>query len=141
VIIGLVIVGSIGGSDDGGGHGKEKKTRENGTKAAGPAPATTTTSTTRSGQVSVELRATAPVWVCLVDDSGTPLVDSETLNADESRGPFSAGGFEVTFGNGSVELTVNGQPESVPASASPLVYRISPNGLRTLDSSAAPTCA
>jgi cytoskeleton protein RodZ len=142
VIIGLVIVGSIGGSDDGGGNAKEKKARGNATKRAAPAaPPTTTTSTTPSGEVSVELRATAPVWVCLVDESGTPLVDSETLDADESRGPFSASGFEVTFGNGSVELTVDGQPESVPASASPLVYRITPNGLRTLDSSAAPTCA
>jgi cytoskeleton protein RodZ len=141
VIIGLVIVGSIGGSDDGGGNGKQKKSRENGTKAAGPAaPATTTTSTTPSGEVSVELRATATVWVCLVDDSGTKLVDSETLTANETRGPFSADGFEVTLGNGSVDMTVDGEPAQIPAAAEPLVYRITPSGLRTLDSSSAPTC-
>jgi cytoskeletal protein RodZ len=141
VIIGLVIVGSIGGSDDGGGKGKEKKTRENATKAPGPAArTTTTTSTTPSGEVSVELRATATVWVCLVDESGTPLVDSETLTANEIRGPFSAHGFEVTLGNGSVDMTVDGEPAQIPAAAEPLVYRITPSGLRTLDSSSAPTC-
>jgi helix-turn-helix protein/uncharacterized protein DUF4115 len=141
VIIGLVIVGSIGGSDNGGGNGKQPKTRDNGTKTGGgAAPGTTTTSTTPSGQVSVELRATAPVWVCLVDDSGTPRVDSETLNANESRGPFSAGGFDVTFGNGSVELTVDGQPAPIPQAAEPIGYRITPNGVRRLDPSSQPTC-
>jgi cytoskeleton protein RodZ len=142
VIVGLVIVGSIGGSDDDGGGEKRAKGKDRGTKAAAPAtPTSTTTTTTPAGEVSVELRSTADVWVCLVDDSGTPLVAGETLTANESRGPFSAGSFEATFGNGSVDLTVNGQPEPVPASASPLVYRITPNGLRTLDPSSAPTCA
>ena len=143
VIIGLVIVGSIGGSDNGGGNGKQKKTRENATKAPGPAArATTTTSTTPPGEVSVELRATATVWVCLVDDSGTKLVDSETLNADESRGPFSAGGFEMTFGNGSIEMTVDGEPARIPQAAEPLGYRITPTGdVRSLDPSSHPTCA
>jgi hypothetical protein len=89
----------------------------------------------------VELRSTGTVWVCLVDDSGNKLVNSETLTADESRGPFSGAGFEVTFGNGSVEMTVNGEPAQIPAAAEPLVYRITPSGVRRLDSSSAPTCA
>jgi cytoskeleton protein RodZ len=141
VIVGLIIVGSImGGSDDGGGK-KAKGAKEHGTKAAGPATTTTTaTSTVASGEVSVELSSTADVWVCLVDDSGTPLVDGETLTANETRGPFSADGFEVTLGNGSVEMTVDGEPAQIPAAAEPLVYRITPSGLRTLDSSSAPTC-
>ena len=139
VVVGLIIVGSIGGSNNDGG-GKPKGAKGHGTKAAGPATTTTTTSTVASDQVSVELRSTADVWVCLVDDAGNQLVDGETLTTDETRGPFNAGGFDVTFGNGSVELTVDGQPESVPASASPLVYRITPRGMRTLSPSSAPTC-
>jgi cytoskeleton protein RodZ len=138
VLIGLVIVGLIGGSDNGDG-GKAKAGKEQRTKAAGP-PATTTTSTTPLGQVSVELRATAPVWVCLVDDSGTPLVDSETLSADDSRGPFSGRGFDVTFGNGSVEMTVDGKPAQIPQVAEPIGYRITPTGLRKLEPSSHPTC-
>ena len=109
-------------------------------RPARPRSTTSTTSTTPSGQVSVELRATAPVWVCLVDDRGNPVVDSETLSADQTRGPFSGSRFEVTFGNGSVEMTVDGQPARVPAVAEPIGYRITPNGVRTLDPSSQPTC-
>ncbi len=140
-VVGLVIVGSIGGSDDSGGSDKGGKARNQGSKAAGPStPTTTTTSTAPAGEVSVELRATAPVWVCLVDDGGTPVVDSETLSADEARGPFSASGFDVTLGNGSVEMTVDGEPARIPQVAEPLGYRITPTGVRKLDPSSQPTC-
>ena len=141
-VVGLVIVGSIGGSDDSGGSDKGAKGSDQGSKATGPSstPAKTTTSTTSRGEVSVELRATDTVWVCLVDDGGTRLVDSETLNADEARGPFSARGFDVTFGNGSVEMTVDGEPARIPQAAEPLGYRITPNGVRKLDPSSQPTC-
>jgi hypothetical protein len=67
-------------------------------------------------------------------------VNSETLTADESRGPFNASGFDVTFGNGSVELTVNGQPSPVPAAAQPIGYHITPSGVRELTGSSQPTC-
>jgi cytoskeleton protein RodZ len=141
-VVGLVIVGSIGGSDDSGGSDKGAKGRDQGSKAAGQSsnPTTTTTSTAPAGEVSVELRATAPVWVCLVDDGGTPLVDSETLSADEARGPFRAGGFDVTLGNGSIEMTVDGEPARIPQAAEPLGYRITPTGVRKLDPSSQPTC-
>jgi Helix-turn-helix domain/RodZ C-terminal domain len=138
-VVGLVIVGSIGGSDDSGGSDKGGKARDQRSKAAGPSTPSKT-STTPTGEVSVELRATAPVWVCLVDDGGTPVVDSETLNADEARGPFSAGGFDVTLGNGSVEMTVDGEPARIPQAAEPLGYRITPTGVRKLDPSSQPTC-
>jgi cytoskeletal protein RodZ len=140
VVVGLVIVGLVGGSDNSG-NGKTGDGNDSGTKAAGPPSTTTTTpSTTQAGRVSVELSATAPVWVCLVDDSGTPVVDSETLSADEARGPFRSSRFEVTFGNGSVEMTVDGQAAPVPAVAEPIGYRITPSGVRRLDPSSRPTC-
>ena len=138
VIVGLVIVGSIGGSDNGGGNERGGKENQANT-ATGPAPAKTTT-TTPSDKVSVEVRATAPVWVCLMDDTGTALVNSETLTADEARGPFSASGFDVTFGNGSVEMTVDGQAARIPQAAQPLGYRITSSGVRRLDPSSQPTC-
>jgi cytoskeleton protein RodZ len=139
VLVGLVIVGSIGGSDNGGGREKGKSAKGHGTKAAGPAT-TTTTPVASSGQVSVELRSTAPVWVCLVDDNGDSLVNGETLTTNEARGPFSAAGFDVTFGNGSVEMSVDGAPAQVPAVAEPIGYRITPSGVRRLDPSSQPTC-
>ena len=139
VLVGLVIVGSIGGSDNGSGNERGGNGKDQASTATGPAPAKPTT-TTPSGKVSVELRATATVWVCLMDDTGTPLVDSETLSADEARGPFSASGFDVTFGNGSVEMTVDGQPARIPQAAEPLGYRITSSGVRKLDPSSQPTC-
>jgi cytoskeleton protein RodZ len=139
IVAGLVIVGSIGGSDNGGGSDKGGKGKTEASRATPTAPAQTTT-TTPSGEVSVELRATATVWVCLMDDAGTPLVDSETLTADQARGPFSARGFDVTFGNGSVEMTVDGQPARIPQAAEPLGYRITSSGVRRLDASSQPTC-
>jgi cytoskeleton protein RodZ len=138
VIVGLVIVGLIGGSDDDGGSENRAEGTDRGTKAA--APATPTTTTTPASEVSVELRATAAVWVCLVDESGTPVVDSETLNTDDVRGPFSGDRFEVTFGNGSVEMTVDGAEEQIPAVAEPIGYRITPGSVRELDASSQPTC-
>jgi hypothetical protein len=134
VALALAIAGSIGGSGNGG-----KAAKRQGERAAGPA-ATTTTASTPASQVSVELRATADVWVCLVTDRGRPVVNSETLTADEVRGPFDSSAFDVTFGNGSVEMTVDGEPAKVPPLAEPLGYRITPNGVHRLDPSSQPTC-
>jgi hypothetical protein len=140
-VVGLLIVGLIGGSGDDGGGEKRAKAKDRGTKAAAPAtPTSTTTTTTPAGEVSVELQPTGTVWVCLVDDAGDPLVDSETLTIGDSRGPFTASGFEVTFGNGSVEMTVDGGPEQIPEVAEPIGYRITPSGVRELDPSSQPTC-
>ena len=138
VIVGLIIVGSIGGSDNGGG---QKKGHPRGQAAGTTTSSTTTATTTPSDEVSVELRSTATVWVCMVGDDGNPLVDGETLSADETRGPFSGTGFDVTFGNGSVEMTVDGEAQRVPQLAEPLGYRITPQGLRRLSPSSQPTCA
>ena len=139
VVVGLVIVGSIGGSDGGDDSGKAAKAKRPAADAAAPAAPNTTT-TTRSGQVEVALKATAPVWVCLVDDSGTPLVNSETLSANDARGPFSSAGFEMTFGNGSVRLTVDGRRQRVPQAAAPIGYRVTPTAVRPLDPSSQPSC-
>jgi cytoskeleton protein RodZ len=138
VVVALVIVGALGGSDDGGGGAKENKAADG--ASAQPATVTQATTSTPADRVSVELRATAPVWVCLVDDSGRALVDSETLATDEDRGPFDAAGFAVTFGNGSVDLTVNGRAQHVPRLAEPLGFRITPEGVRRLAPGSGPTC-
>jgi Helix-turn-helix domain/RodZ C-terminal domain len=138
VLLGLAVVGALGGSNgsNGGGHRAEHR----GKKTAGATTTTTTTSQPPSGEVSVELRTTADVWTCLVDDDGRALVKGVTLAADEVRGPFSGSGFDVTFGNGSVEMTVDGQPADVPPVASPLGFRITPSGVRKLAPSDQPTC-
>ncbi len=133
VLLGLAIVGSLGSS--GGGEGKSANHR------AGQRAQTSTATATSpsSSQVSVELRATADVWVCLVGADGRNLV-AETLPSGEARGPFEGPSFDVTFGNGAVDMTVDGEPAKVPPLAEPLGYRITTGGVHRLDSASEPTC-
>lgn len=141
-LLALAIAGLLGDSDDGDGGSGEREVARAGSAAdrpegasdvAGPRPAPQTT-------LEVELRATEAVWVCLVDGRGRALVNGETLAAGERRGPFEGPLFVVTFGNGSVELTVDGEPARIPAVAEPLGFRIRGDGLRELEPSAQPTC-
>jgi cytoskeleton protein RodZ len=149
VAVGLVVAVAVGGSGDGGSPegGKDRKEKAARTETE-PSPTSPSdqTATSPSGtpaagsEVSLELRSTADVWVCLIDSEGTHIVNGETLPPDETRGPFEGEGFEMTFGNGSVEMTVNGEPVSVPALAEPLGYRVVPEGTKRLPSSAQPDC-
>jgi Helix-turn-helix domain len=145
VVLGLVIVGSLGGSDDGGDAADQR-----GGRATGSAAKAATTGETQApagqlpsaeaSEVSLELRSTGAVWICLVDDEERAPINGETLAAGEVRGPFASRAFEVTLGNGSVEMTVDGEPAEVPPLAEPLGYRITPSGVRELDPSSQPTC-
>jgi hypothetical protein len=142
VVLGLVIVGALAGSDDGGdtadrggGRATPEATTTGETDAAAGQPPTV-----EASEVSLELRSTGAVWVCLVDDEGRAPVNGETLAAGEVRGPFASRAFELTLGNGSVEMTVDGEPAEIPPLAEPLGYRITPSGVGELDPSSQPTC-
>ena len=125
LIIGLIGIGSGGG----GGGGGEVKT-----------PVITQTTTTPSSPVSVQITTHALVWVCLVDARGRPVVNGQNLVRDQTIGPYNGKSFDVAFGNGKVDLTVNGQPVDVPDIAAPFGYRITRDGATRLTSSEQPTC-
>jgi cytoskeleton protein RodZ len=93
-----------------------------------------------AGEVSVSLQATAPVWVCLVNGAQQKLIPGVDLRPGQRNGPFHAKRFEVTLGNDSVSLTVNGRPVSVPASTSAIGYAIGPRGTTSLPTGRGPTC-
>ncbi len=93
VALGLLIA-ALGGSGDGG----DAVERREPTAARS---ATSQATTGRAGEVSVELRSTGTVWVCLVDDQDRALVNGLTVIPDQVMGPFTSRAFEVTFGNGS----------------------------------------
>jgi hypothetical protein len=133
----VVVLGLTGGSQTGKGHAGA------GPGAGAQAPPNTTSTAGSSPQpsaVSLWLRSTGTVWVCLVDDRGHPLVNGLTLSAGEARGPFRAGGFKVTFGNGAVQMEVNGKPFEVPQLAEPLGYQVTRQEVRQLATAARPTC-
>ena len=140
VLVVVAIVALSGGSEEGGGNAPSR--------AAGPqqggGSSTTTSATGQHGahpaKVSLELRATDSVWVCLIDDRGHQLIDAQTLTPDEARGPFRARAFKVTFGNGAVQISVDDEPVAVPTPSEPFGYRITPKGVSDLAPAARPTC-
>ena len=137
VIIFLFVLGIVGGGGGGGGpstqatrHGHHHRHHHH---RANQPPAQPT-------EASVQLRTTAEVWVCLVDQAGKPLIKGEILPPGQARGPFRASAFELNVGNGSIELRADDRPFAVPASSSPLGYRITPSGVTPLAPADRPTC-
>ncbi len=95
-----------------------------------------------SHSVAVRLTARAEVWVCLLDAAGRKLIDGRTLAAGAEEGPFRSSRFEVAFGNGEVEMSVDGRRAEVPATASPIGFAIRAGGApRQLSEAERPTCA
>jgi hypothetical protein len=76
-----------------------------------------------------------------VDADGSQPVNGATLAPGDTLGPFISRRFEMTFGNGSIEMTVDGDPVKVPALAEPLGFRVTPDAAKRLDAASSPTCA
>jgi cytoskeleton protein RodZ len=140
----VALVALTGDSEEGG-------PQKVGQSGAGSGEQETTTSTAGStttsaspaaepDEVSVALRSTAEVWVCLVDARGRPLVNGEILSPDEARGPFHSASFDVTLGNGAIEIDAGGKPISIPDAAQPLSYRITPEGSKRIAPGSGPSC-
>jgi hypothetical protein len=139
-LLGLLIgVGLTGGDDDGG-------------DSAPGAPATTERDEGAQGQrqatapapepgVAVSLAATAEVWVCLLDAAEEPLIEGEILEEGAEAGPFRSAGFELALGNGSVELSVDGELAQIEESSSPVGYAVNSDGeLLALEEGERPDC-
>jgi len=91
--------------------------------------------------VAMRLAATAEVWVCVLDAAEKPLVDGQILEEGTQAGPFRSNGFEIALGNGSVRMFVEGKRANVPASSSPVGFRIDSGGrLTRLEEGERPSC-
>lgn len=90
--------------------------------------------------VSIELSATADVWVCAIAADGTAVVNGEILTTGTQRGPFRSGTFQLAFGNGSVDLKVNGKPFSVQDTPSPVGYQVTKKRVKLLPEGSRPDC-
>lgn len=133
VVIGIGLVGGGGDSSSPQPVAKEAR-QQRGDRGQGAAPAA------RPG-VAMRLAATGEVWVCLLDASERALIDGQILEAGAEEGPFRSKGFEVALGNGSVTMLVDGRDAEVPASSSPVGYRIDAGGeLSTLEEGERPDC-
>jgi Helix-turn-helix domain len=94
-----------------------------------------------STNVSVAVRATGTVYVCLVGEGGRKLVPGSTLQAGETTATFRGRRFELTLGNNAAIVLIDGVARKVPASSQAIGYTITDAGRRTPTAEQMPTCA
>jgi cytoskeleton protein RodZ len=125
-----------GGGAQGKGGGKQGAGGKNaaaGGGAAGGAGAATT--------VALAIEPTAEVWACVLDAKGKPLVDGATLAPGESVGPFHSKGYTAAFGNGQVDVKVDGKRAPTPDTPSPMGFTVDHQGkLHQLPEGKRPSC-
>ena len=146
VLIVLLVVGLIG---KGGGSGSSSKTT-----GQSPSKSSKNTSKTHAGKhakgtsgarsqssiVALSLHATAPVYVCLIGDNGRKRIAGEELQAGTRTSTYHAHRFEITLGNSSVKMFVDGHERPVPASSQAIGYSITKAGRKRLTLGSLPTC-
>ncbi len=135
----VAIVAGIALAGGGGGSSATSTAASDGSQA-GKKHAQAPAVTSKPG-VAVRLTATAEVWVCLLDAKQEPLVDGQILEEGAEAGPFRSKGFEIALGNGSVAIFVDGKQTHLPASSSPVGYRVDSGGeLVSLEEGERPSC-
>jgi hypothetical protein len=91
--------------------------------------------------VSLSLRPTAVVYVCLIGDDGRKLIPGLELQPGETTTTYKARRFEITLGNSSVKMFVDGIPRTVAPSSQAIGYSITKAyGRRPLTASQLPAC-
>jgi hypothetical protein len=130
LLIVLLIVGLVSGGSSNGTHTTAAKHRSTHPRQA---------SYPSASEVSVSLRATGTVYVCLVDEGGKKLI-GETLEAGSKTATYSGRHFDLVLGNGAVALTIDGQPRTVPETSEVIRYSITKAGRTTLAPGHLPMC-
>ena len=78
----------------------------------------------------------------MLDAGEEPVIDGLILGPGEQEGPFRSKEFSVAFGNGSVEMEINGRPAHLPESSSPIGFAVDEDGhLTELQEGERPECA
>lgn len=150
VVVALVLLASGGGGSDGakeaGGGGSGSTTKGSGQgnahkKHGGPAKSGTSRHHSGSSEVKLRIEPTAEVWACVLDAKGKPLVDGLTLAAGETMGPFKSHSYTAAFGNGSVQITVDGTAAHTPSTSSPFGFTVTAKGqVHQLPEGERPSC-
>ena len=96
----------------------------------------------RPRRVRLQIVATAPVYVCVVDARGRQVIDEEILDADSRTRTLVSRSFRTNFGNSSLSMRVNGRTYRVAASADPIGYELLPGRRpRRLSDERRPDCS
>jgi hypothetical protein len=139
LVIVLLVVGLLTG---GGGSSKPAATTTHtGTPGVTSPARSTHQSSLAAGTVSLSLRTSGSVYVCLIGDGGRKLIPGSELPAGSSTATFHARRFEITLGNSAVTMYVDGTPRAVAPSSRPIGYAITKaRGRRLLAAGQLPTC-
>jgi cytoskeleton protein RodZ len=111
------------------------------TPAASSGPSTALTALSQRRSISLRLVPTASVYVCLLSSTGRRLINGAILAPGSSPPTFHSKSFQITLGNGSIDMFVDGQKRTVPQSSNGIGYEITARGRRTLALGKRPTCA
>jgi cytoskeletal protein RodZ len=96
----------------------------------------------RPRRVRLQLIATAPVYVCVVDARGRQVVDEETLDASSPRRTYRSRFFRTNFGNNNLSMRVNGRTYRVEPSSEAIGYELRPGRRpRRLSDAQRPDCS
>jgi len=91
--------------------------------------------------VALSLKPTALVYVCLIGDDARKLIPGVDLQPGEATPTYHARRFQITLGNSSVTMLVDGIPRTVPPSSQAIGYSITKaDGRQPLPAGQLPTC-
>jgi len=104
-------------------------------------PASRRSVTSAPQLVTLSLKPTALVYVCLLGDNGRKLIPGVNLQPGEATPTYHARRFEITLGNSSVTMLVDGIPRKVSPSSQAIGYSITKaSGRHLLPAGQLPTC-
>jgi cytoskeletal protein RodZ len=149
VVVLLIVLLVVGLVTKGGGSASNSNATGNTTKSSKTTSKThkakhsngSASSSSKSSLVAVSLHPTGPVYVCLVGDNGRKAIAGVELKPGERTPTYHARRFEVTLGNSSVKMFVDGHERPVPASSQAIGYSITKaSGRKRLALGKLPTC-
>jgi hypothetical protein len=157
IVVAIVLIASGGGNESGsggnnvaakeGGAAKKQAAGKGGGQKAGGKNAEggdanrTSRRFFKPKEIALTIEPTAEVWACVLDAKGKPLVDGATLAPGEAVGPFHSKGYTAAFGNGKVDVKVDGKPAATPETPSPMGFTITAQGkLHQLPEGKRPSC-
>src|SRR5262249_27842348 len=129
LLIVLLIVGLVSGGSSKGTHTTAKHRSTHPRQASYPS----------ANEVSISLKATGAVYVCLVGEGGRKLI-GQTLEAGTQTATYTGRYFALVLGSSAVALTIDGMPRTVPESSEVIRYSITKAGRRTLAPGHLPMC-
>jgi hypothetical protein len=143
IVVGLLAVVGLSNSN----KGNSQVTGLHGRGRRAPPPPTHVRTTPprrvarRPTVVRLAITPTAPVYVCAANGSGKLLVPGVIYQPGQTVPLLTAGKLLITFGNSSVQLKVDGKPETIAPSSAPTGLEFTPRGRRPLAAAEQPRCA